>query len=194
MKVLVACEFSQVVTKAFRERGHEAYSCDVLPTEGNSNWHIQDDVMNHLNENWDLMIGHPVCRYLCNSGVHLLHKDKSRWCELKKASEFFKSMLSCGIDKICIENPIPHKYGELPKYTQIIHPYQFGNAESKATCLWLKNLPKLLPTNIVKPLKSGVHKFAGNQSKHSLDRSRTYPGIADAMADQWGSHSFRSGK
>ena len=191
MKVLVACEFSQVVTKSFRDQGHEAYSCDVLPTEGDANWHVQDDVMNHLNENWDLMVAHPSCQFLCNSGVHLLHKHKSRWDELKKASEFFKSLLNCKIEKICVENPIPHKYGELPKYTQIIQPWQFGDDASKATCLWLKNLPKLIPTNIIKKdkysnqTKSGQNKLAPSPTRWK-ERSRTYHGIADAMAEQWG--------
>lgn len=202
MKLLVACEFSQVVTQAFRNEGHEAYSCDILPTQGNPNWHIQDDVMNHLEDGWDLMIGHPSCQYLCNSGVHLLHKDESRWGELKKASEFFKSLLNCGIDKICIENPIPHRYGELPKYTQIIHPWQFGEDASKSTCLWLKNLPKLIPTNIIKKERysnqtpSGQNNLPPGKDRWKI-RSRTYQGIAVAMANQWGnlelitSHNFR---
>jgi len=198
MKVLVACEFSQVVTQAFRDKGHEAYSCDILPTDGNPDFHIQDDVMNHLNENWDMMIAHPPCTYLCNSGVSHLHKDKSRWDELEKASLFFYKIITAPVEKICVENPIPHKYGKLPKYTQIIQPYKFGHPERKATCLWLKNLPKLEATKNVynemlklpKKLSQRIHYTSPGKDRGML-RSITFQGIADAMADQWGSQSFR---
>ena len=121
MKVLIACEFSGVVRNAFRKNGNDAWSCDLLPSDDNSKFHIRGDVLNHLNEDWDLMIAHPPCTYLCNSGVSWLYRDKDRWDDLKKASEFFKTLLGYGIPKICVENPIPHKYGKLPKYTQIIH-------------------------------------------------------------------------
>lgn len=196
MKILIACEFSQVVTKAFRDKGHEAFSCDLLPTDGNPEWHIQDDVLKHLNEGWDMMIGHPTCTYLCNSGVHWLHKDHSRWDELNKAKGFFKSLLDCNIPKICVENPIPHKYAKdgddgIGQYTQIIQPWQFGEDASKATCLWLKNLPKLFPTNIIKKKRyanqtpSGQNKLGPSDDRWKL-RSVTYEGIAKAMAEQWG--------
>jgi len=152
MRVLIACEFSQVVTNAFREQGHEAFSCDILPTEGNPEWHIQDDVLNHLDDGWDLMIAHPNCQYLCNSGVWALHKEEGRWDKMRVASQFFKDLHDCSIPRICVENPIPHKYARetIGKYTQIVQPWMFGEDASKATCLWLKNLPKLEPTNIIK--------------------------------------------
>lgn len=193
MNVLVACEYSQVVARTFRNYGHNAWSCDILPTEGNPDYHIQDDVMNHLKDGWDLLIAHPPCTYLCNSGVSHLYKDKSRWDELKKASEFFKSLLHCDIPMICVENPIPHKYGKLPPYSQIIQPYEFGHPERKATCLWLKNLPKLEATKDVKEqmkklpknISQRIHYTSPGKDRWKI-RSRTFQGIADAMADQWG--------
>ena len=193
MKVLVACEMSGIVREAFRKRGHEAWSCDILPTEIPSRYHFQDDVMNHLDKKWDMMIAHPPCTFLCNSGVSWLYKDDSRWGELKKGSEFFKVFLNSTIPQICIENPIPHKYAELPEYTQIVQPYQFGHSERKATCLWLKNLPKLKETNNVydemkrlpKNLSQRIH-YTSPGKERSKIRSRTFQGIADAMAEQWG--------
>tara|TARA_R110002124_G_C8684242_1_gene492416 strand:+ start:49 stop:648 length:600 start_codon:yes stop_codon:yes gene_type:complete len=194
LKVLVACEQSGVVRDAFRNKGCDAYSCDILPN--NSEFHIQDDVLKHLDEGWDLMIAHPTCTYLCNSGVHWLHKDPSRWDKLAEARGFFNSLLNCGIPKLCVENPIPHKYAKdgdngIGQYTQIIQPYQFGEDASKATCLWLKNLPKLIPTNIIKKKRyanqtpSGQNKLGPSNDRWKL-RSRTYEGIAEAMANQWG--------
>lgn len=193
MKVLVGCEYSQVVTKAFRDKGHEAWSCDLLPTEGNPDWHIQDDVLNHLNDGWDIAILHPECKYMCNSGVAWLHKDESRWDKLKGATEFFYRLWNSDIPKIAIENPIPHKYAKLPKDKQIIQPYMFGHPERKATCLWLKNLPELKPTNDVKEemLKlpksqaQRIHYTSPGKDRWKI-RSRTFEGIAEAMADQWG--------
>ena len=202
MKLLVACEFSQVVTQAFRDKGHEAYSCDILPTHGNPNWHIQDDVLKHLNDGYNMIIAHPPCTFHCNSGVSWLHKRPERWNELKKAIEFFKSLLDCNIPKICVENPIPHKYSrkEIGDYSQIIQPYQFGHAERKATCLWLKNLPLLKPTKDVydemkklpKNIAQRIHYTPPGKDRWKI-RSTTYQGIAEAMADQWGSQSFSSG-
>ena len=191
MKILIACEFSGVVREAFRKRGHDAWSCDIIESEDNSKYHIHGNVLNHLDESWDMMIAHPPCTYLCNSGVSWLHKDQSRWHELDKASQFFKTLLEYNIPKICVENPIPHKYGKLPKYTQIIQPYQFGEDASKRTCLWLKNLPKLKPTNIIikdryaNQTPSGQNKL-GPSADRWKERSRTYTGIAEAMAEQWG--------
>ena len=197
MKVLIACEFSGVVRDAFRKLGHDVWSCDLLPND--SPYHIQDDILNHLDKKWDLMIAHPPCTYLCNSGVSHLMKDnfqQSRWDELRKASEFFKILLNCDIPRICVENPIPHKYGHLPKYTQIIQPYQFGHPERKATCLWLKNLPKLEPTKNVmeemqklpKKQSQRIHYMRPGKDRGML-RSITYQGIADAMAQQWGKNA-----
>ena len=149
MKVLVACEFSGVVRNAFANLGHEAWSCDLLPTEIPGN-HYQGNVRDILySQKWDLLIGHPPCTYLANSGVQHLHKRKDRWELMLLAKEFFLLLLDSPIEKICIENPVPHHYANLPKYTQIIQPYMFGHTCQKKTCLWLKNLPNLQPTNIV---------------------------------------------
>ena len=188
MKVLVACEFSQVVTKAFRERGHEAYSCDIIQCSGGRpEWHIQDDVLNHLDEKWNLMIAHPPCTRLCNSGVMWL-KKRNLWNDLKEGTDFFRLLCDADIEKVCVENPIPHKYaldGIGRKYDQIIQPWQFGHGETKATCLWLKNLPSLQPTEIVNGREQRIHKMPPSKDR-AKKRSITYFGIAKAMAEQWG--------
>ena len=188
MKVLVACEFSQIVTKAFRARGDEAYSCDLLPTEGNPSWHIQDDVLKHLDDGWDLMIAHDTCTYQCNSGVRWLTEIPGRWLLLKESCEFTRQLLEANIPRICRENPIPHRYAiELigRGYDQIIQPWMFGHGETKATCLWLKGLFLLKPTKIVAGRVGRVWKEPPSKDRWK-NRSRTYRGIADAMADQWG--------
>lgn len=191
MRVLVACEESQEVCKAFRAKGHEAYSCDILPCSGgHPEWHIEGDAVKVLyGQEWDLVIAHPPCTYLCNSGVcWLYNKDGShnidRQNKMIDASEFFHQFLSYG-GKICIENPIPHKYAGLPKYSQIIQPWQFGHGETKATCLWLKGLPLLQPTNIVEGREQRLHRLPPSPDRAKL-RSKTFPGIAAAMANQWG--------
>lgn len=196
MRILVACEESQAVTKAFRARGHEAYSCDILPCSGgHPEWHIQDDVRKHL-EGWDLIIAHPTCTYLTNSGVCWLHKDPNRWQLLDEAAEFFKVFINAPCDKVAIENPIPHKYAVERigcKYDQIIQPWMFGHKERKATCLWLKGLAPLQGTNNVKeemlklPKKEQhrIHYLSPGPDRAKL-RSKTFPGIAKAMAEQWG--------
>ncbi len=184
MRVLIACEESQEVCKAFRAKGHEAYSCDILPCSGgHPEWHIQDDVLKHLNDGWDLMIAHPSCTRLCNSGVRWLN-EKNLWDDLSKAVNFFNDLKDAPIPKICIENPIPHKYAvqNIGKYNQLIQPYQFGHGETKATCLWLNNLPELKPTNIVEGREARIHKMPPSKDRAKL-RSRTYPGIAKAMAE-----------
>lgn len=187
MKVLIACEFSGKVRDAFIERGHDAWSCDILPTE-RPGPHYQEDVLNRLDHNWDLMIAHPPCTRLCNSGVRWL-KERNLWYDLLKAGDFFKKLLTVKhIPKICIENPIPHKYAVNligRKYDQIIQPWQFGHGETKATCLWLKNLPKLEPTNIVSGREQRIFNMPKNADRGRL-RSITFQGIADAMAEQWG--------
>jgi len=195
MNVLIACEFSGIVRDAFIKKGHNAFSCDLLPTEKKSKYHIQDNILNHLNKEWDLMIGHPPCTFLTNSGVCWFSKDNSRWQKLKEGGNFFKELKNANIEKICLENPIPHKYGKkyMGNYTQIIQPYQFGHLERKATCLWLKNLPKLKPVNNVyeemkklpKNISQRLHYLPPSKDRWKL-RSRTFQGIADAMADQWG--------
>jgi len=190
MKVLVACEFSDVVRQEFEKKGHDAWSCDILPTEGNKDKHFQCDITQNncdlLNWEWDLMIAHPPCTRLCNSGVRWLN-ERDLWDELDKATEFFNMLKNAPIDKICIENPIPNKYAkkEIGEYTQIIQPYMFGHGETKATCLWLKNLPKLVPTNIVEGREQRIHKMPPGKNR-GKERSRTYKGIAEAMAEQWG--------
>ncbi len=207
MKVLVACEFSQIVTKAFRDKGHEAYSCDLLPTEGNPDWHIQGDVLEILDDGWDLMIAHPPCTYLCLSSVCWLYKDrlaqtaKERWVSMKKAARFVKQLLSSDIPKKVIENPIPHRYArnEIGRtYDQIIKPCHFGENCTKQTCLWLENLPKITPTNHVETTrhitKSGksydswwfMTSLISDLEERRRVRSTTFQGIADAMAEQWG--------
>jgi hypothetical protein len=201
MNVLVACEFSGVVRDAFIAKGHNAVSCDLLPTESPGP-HIQEDVLEAIKNNdykygdFDLLIAHPPCTYIANSGVQWLHKDILRWHEMKRASIFFKALLDADIPKKCIENPIPHKYGVKiigRKYDQIVQPWMFGHTEKKATCLWLEGLPKLKPTNIV---KDEMERLPKNQQQRSYylppgkDRSKlrsiTFQGIADAMAEQWG--------
>jgi hypothetical protein len=186
MKVLVACEFSGIVRDAFIKRGHDAMSCDLLPTERDGP-HYQGDVFDIIDEGWDLMIAHPPCTRIANSGVCWLEK-RNLWDDMRNASAFFRSLLDADIPYIAIENPIPHKYAlEIigRKYDQIIHPWQFGHGETKATCLWLKNLPKLEPTNIVDGRIPRIHYMPPGPNR-SRERSRTYQGIADAMADQWG--------
>jgi len=185
MRVLVACEYSGVVRDAFVNQGHDAWSCDTLPSESAGN-HIQDDVLNHLDKDWDLMIAHPPCTRLCNSGVSWLHK-RNLWKDLDKAAVFFTKLLHADIPKIAVENPIPHKYAVERigrKYDQIIQPWQFGHGETKATCLWLKNLPRLQPTNIVEGREQRLHRLPPSKDRAKL-RSKTYIGIAEAMADQF---------
>ena len=188
MRVLVACEVSQKVTNAFRVRGHEAYSCDILPTEGNPDWHIQGDAFDYIWQfwKWDMLIAHPVCTRLCNSGVRWLH-ERNLWDDMNKACEFFNRFRRCNIRKKCIENPIPHKYAvrKIGKYSQIIQHWQFGHPETKATCLWLEELPKLKPTNIVAGREQRIWKLPPSKDRSKL-RSETFSGIADAMAEQWG--------
>jgi hypothetical protein len=202
MRVLVACEFSQIVCKAFRDLGHEAFSCDILPCEGgHPEWHIQDDVLKHLNDGWDMMIAHPPCTYLSNAGACRLYPQKGilnqkRYAQGLKAKEFFIALYNATIPKICIENPVPSRIFKLPEHTQEIQPYMFGHPVTKKTRLWLKRLPLLMPTNIVKPenpfCPSGTsrklkHKY-GVAKRSGKNRSITFSGIAQAMAEQWGNN------
>ncbi len=187
MKVLIACEFSGIVREAFKEKGHNAWSCDLLNTEIIGN-HYTTDVLYLLNENWDLMIAHPPCTFLCNSGVSWLYKQKGRWDKMKAGALFFKTLLEANIEKICVENPIMHKYAvEIigRRQDQVIQPWMFGHGETKATCLWLKNLPKLEPTNIVDGREQRLHRLPPSENRWK-ERSQTYKGIAEAMAEQWG--------
>jgi len=186
LHVLVACEFSGVVRDAFKAKGHDAWSCDLLPTEAPGQ-HIQGDVLNILSDGWDLMIAHPPCTYLCNSGVRWLYEQDDRWVKMEFAADFFRALLTAPINKIAIENPIPHKYAVSimgRNYNQLIQPWQFGHGESKATCLWLKNLPELVPTDIVEGREQRIHKLPPSKDRWKL-RSTTYTGFAQAMAEQW---------
>ena len=199
MKVLVACEFSGIVRDAFIARGHRAMSCDLLPSE-RLGFHLQCDVLKPIAErlfDWDLLIAHPPCTYLTNSGVRWLYqngrgteRDPKRWREMRRAVEFFNALLAAKIPRICIENPIQHGYARAlitSQHTQIIQPWQFGHNETKATCLWLKDLPPLVATKIMPaPHNARVHMLPPGPNRWK-ERSRTLQGIADAMAEQWGS-------
>lgn len=181
MKVLIACEFSGTVREAFKLKGHDAWSCDLLATDIPGQ-HIQEDVLNILNDGWDLMIAHPPCTHLAVSG--------SRWFKYKhreqqEALEFVRTLMAAPIEKIAIENPISIISSKIRKPDQIIHPWQFGHGETKATCLWLKGLPKLTPTSIVEGREPRIHRMAPSPDRWK-ERSKTYSGIAQAMADQWG--------
>lgn len=193
MRILVACEESQTVCKAFRAKGHEAFSCDILPCSGGKpEWHLQGDVLEHLDKGWDMMIAHPPCTYLSNAGAcHLFPKgelNQERYKLGLEAKEFFYKLLNAPIQRICVENPIQSKVFQVIKYSQIIQPYQFGHPMAKKTCLWLKYLPPLQPTKIITDYEST--KIAGNWynkggKERQKNRSKTFQGIADAMADQW---------
>ena len=186
MKVLIGCEFTGIVRDQFRKLGHEAFSCDLLPTETNPQWHIQKDVRTILNDNWDLGIFFPPCTHLCVSGARWF-KDKQT--EQQDALDFVSRLLLCPIPKIALENPIGIISTRIRKPDQIIQPYQFGHEETKSTCLWLKNLPKLKPTKIMeirnKNLTPSGQNKLGPSKDRGMKRSRTYPGIAHAMANQW---------
>lgn len=196
MRILVACEYSGRVRDAFIRHGHDAMSCDILPTDAPGP-HYQGDVQNILGDNWDLMVAHPPCTYMTNSGVTWLHKDPTRWAKLDDAAAFFKLLLDAPIEKIAVENPIMHKYAKERiggvKQTQVVQPWMFGHTEQKATCLWLKNLPLLVPTNDVKAEmlqlpdneRQRLHYLPPSADRWKL-RSTTYMGVAEAMADQWG--------
>ena len=181
MRVLVACEYSGRVRDAFIRGGHEVMSCDLLPTD-QPGPHYQGDVMDIITDGWDLMIAHPPCTHLAVSG--------SRWFKYKEkeqaeALDFVRLLLSAPIKHIALENPISVISSKIRKPDQIIQPWQFGHGETKATCLWLKNLPKLVPTNVVEGREAKVHKMPPSPDRWKL-RSTTYQGIADAFANQWG--------
>lgn len=186
LRVLVACETSATVRDAFAALGHDAWSCDLLPTEKPGN-HFQGDVRDILYlGTWDLLVAHPPCTRLCNSGVRWL-AERNLWGEMEEGAEFFKMFLDAPIEKIAVENPIPHRHALKiigRKYDQIIQPWMFGHGETKATCLWLKKLPKLQPTDIVQGREGKVWRMPPSKDRWK-ERSRTYQGIANAMAEQW---------
>ena len=215
MKVLVACEESQRVCVSFRERGHEAYSCDIIePSGGHPEWHILGDALEaveggvittmdgvkHNVGKWDLMIAHPPCTYISGASAVRLYdknhniKDEARYVKMLDAAEFFKSFLNADVPRICVENPVPLKIAGLPQYSQIIEPFWFGDPWHKRTCLWLKNLPPLKATNVVEPTGYWIGAHGHDKAPHGMSkgfrdqrtRSKTFPGIAKAMAEQWG--------
>jgi site-specific DNA-cytosine methylase len=181
MRVLIACEYSGAVRDAFINNGHDAMSCDLLPTDVNGP-HYQGDVFDVINDGWDLMIAHPPCTHLAVSGARWF-KDKVN--EQREALEFVQQLMDAPIDKIAIENPISIISSRIRKPEQIIQPWMFGHGETKATCLWLKNLPKLIPTDVVDGREARIHKMSPGPNRWK-ERSKTYQGIADAMATQWG--------
>tara|TARA_R110000822_G_scaffold27790_3_gene82692 strand:+ start:8719 stop:9447 length:729 start_codon:yes stop_codon:yes gene_type:complete len=186
MKILVACEFSGVVRRAFRALGHDAYSCDLLPAEdGETVWHFQDDVLSRLTwTHWDMMIGHPPCTDLAVSGArHFAAKIADG--RQQRSLDFVRRLMDAPIERIAIENPISIISSRIRKPDQIIQPWQYGHGETKATCLWLKNLPNLVPTDIVDGREARVHRMPPGPNRWK-ERSRTFEGIAQAMAEQWG--------
>lgn len=201
MKILVACEESQAVTIELRKLGHEAYSCDVLECSGgHPEWHIQGDVLPLLEQKWDMILAFPPCTYLTNAGARHLWKggvlNEERYRKGLEAKEFFMKFYNADCPRICIENPTPSRIYELPKHSQTIQPYQFGHPFTKRTNLWLKGLPPLEYTDVVEPERTWCP--SGSYSKKHEDkhrgvfttdrarnRSKTFPGIAKAMAEQW---------
>lgn len=192
MRVLIACEYSGRVRDEFVKLGHDAWSCDILPTETQGN-HYEGNVLDIINDGWDLMIGHPPCTYLSNAGARFLYPkgqlNQERLAKGFEAKQFFMALYNANIPKIAIENPVPSTVYGLPKYTQSIQPYEYGHPFQKRTCLWLKGLPKLVPTKIVVERQST--KVAGNWfnkggKDRQKERARTFEGIAKAMATQWG--------
>ena len=219
MRILVACEESQAVTIEMRKRGHEAYSCDIEPCSGgHPEWHIQRDALEIINGwctfrtadekehilrgKWDMLIAHPPCTYLSNAGAARLYPKKGqlnreRYNEGLKAKKFFMAFINAERPRIAVENPVPSRIFGLPKYSQIIQPYEHGHPYSKKTCLWIKNLPLIVPTKIVtenivswvsggsKDSHGNPRKQSGTKIRDSKLRSKTFPGIARAMAEQW---------
>lgn len=200
LRILVACEFSGVVRRAFAQRGHDAWSCDLLPSEDRSNRHIVADARDLLNDGWDLlMVAHPPCTRLCNSGVRWLSKPPAGKTldqmqrELREGADLFSAFWNAPIERIAVENPIMHRHAKVlirnyAEPAQTIQPWQFGHGEIKATSLWLKGLPKLTPTNIVAGRVPRVHHASPGPDRWK-ERSRTFAGIAEAMADQWGGYA-----
>ena len=196
MKILVACEYSGTVRDAFIARGHEAISCDLLPTDVEGP-HYEGDLFDIINDGWDLMIAHPPCTYLCSSGLHWNKRTPGRQELTDEALEFVQRLLDAPIGKIALENPIGCISTKIRKPSQIIQPWQFGHDASKATCLWLKDLPLLTPTQLIEPrivegkkrwanqTDSGQNKLPPSEDRWKI-RSETYRGIAEAMASQWG--------
>lgn len=189
MKILIACEYSVRVREAFRKLGHDAWSCDLLPTDIPSNKHYQGDVFDIINGGWDMMIAHPPCTYICNGGNNWLNRRPDlKWRENREiAANFFMELINAEIPKIAVENPIGCMSSKYRKPDQIIHPYHFGHEYRKDTCLWLKNLPLLKHTNTISPPYKKLDFWSNKRNPNGRSlKSVTYQGIADAMAAQWG--------
>lgn len=196
-RVLVACEFSGIVRRAFAARGHDAWSCDLLPAEDGSNHHIVGDARQHLDDGWDLLVvAHPPCTRLCNSGVRWLSRPpkgktvERMWADLAEGAALFSAFWNAPVPRICVENPVMHRHAKalIENYSQpaqSVQPWQFGHGETKRTCFWLRGLPRLVPTDIVAGRKARVHRMPPRADRWR-ERSRFFPGIATAMADQWG--------
>ena len=182
MRVLVACEYSGRVRDAFRAHGHDAWSCDLLECEADPQWHLQHPVEEVLDDGWDLMIAHPPCTHLAVSGSrHFYRKQR----EQAEALTFVRLLMNAPIPRWCIENPVSVISSTIRQPDQVIQPWQFGHGETKATCLWLQNLPRLKPTDVVEGRESRIHMMPPGPNRWK-ERSRTFQGIADAMGDQWG--------
>lgn len=205
LNVLVGCESSGVVRRAFRAMGHNAWSCDLLPADDASPYHLNFDVRkavrhgpgSYLWTGWDLAIFHPPCTRLCNSGVRWL-SERNLWNELDEAADLFSFCLNAPIPMVAVENPVMHKHakeriGGYVEFTQSIQPWQFGHGEVKRTCLWLKNLPSLEPTEIVDGREARIHKMPPSKDRWK-QRSKTYEGVANAMAIQWSAWAERAGQ
>ena len=203
LRVLVACEYSGVVRRAFIARGCDAWSCDLLPSEDGSNRHIRGDARDLLHDGWDLlMVAHPPCTRLCNSGVRWLHTPppgktaEQMERELREGAALFSAFWNAPIPRVAVENPVMHGHAKrlIENYAepaQSIQPWQFGHGETKRTCLWLRGLPPLRPTNVVEGREQRVHRMPPSPTRWK-ERSRFYPGIAAAMAEQWTEHAWRS--
>lgn len=189
MRVLVDCEYSGIVRDAFAKLGHDAWSCDLLPSERPTLFHIQGDAIEvAYSSHWDLMICHPPCTYLTNSGERWMKDNPDRQQQRLKAVDFAVALMNAPIEMIGMENPVGHLSSAYRKPDQIIHPWQFGHGETKTTCLWLKNLPPLKPTNIVPGREPRIHRMPPGKDRWK-ERSRTYTGIAEAMAAQWSAYA-----
>ena len=184
MKVLIGCEFSGIIREEFLAKGHDAYSCDFLDSEIPSPRHYKGDLSDLLTSSWDLLIAHPPCTYLCVSGNRWMTNNIDRQEKREEALQFVMLIMTAPIKRICIENPVGVISSRICKPNQIIQPYEFGHAETKATCLWLKNLPKLKPTDIVTPTENRIHKMPPSVNRWK-ERSRTYTGVAKALAEQY---------
>ncbi len=204
LRVLVACETSGIVRRAFLAKGHDAWSCDLLPSEDRSNRHMVADVRDVLHLGWDLLaVMHPPCTRLCNSGVRWLtapprgRTKAEMWAELEAAAALFSACWNAPIERICIENPVMHRHAKerianYEPFAQTVQPWQFGHGETKRTCFWLKNLQPLTPTNVVEGREARIHRMSPSPDRWR-ERSKFFPGIAAAMADQWGGDAQEEG-